>query len=311
MARKTSMFLVGLFVIMGTVIGVVIIVWIGAAKYFEKGQVYVTYFDESVQGLQVDSDVKYRGVDVGRVMKIGVAPDNRLVQVMMKIKSPGIIAGDTVARLKSSGITGLVFIELDRREGREPILGPKMAFETDNPVIPSRASDIKQIMAGLADIYDKIRVIDFGGIAGQYKKTAKSVDDFFNSPLLNKTMQNIEVTTVSLDQATKKIDAILAGGKVDGVLTEARQGLVDTRELIKVFRNEIEAMKLKETAQKTDRLVTNLDRRTQKISGNMDESLRGIRENSDNLNRLLDRLSRNPSDLFFSSPAPGNGRKEK
>ena len=311
MARKTSMFLVGLFVILGTIIGVVFIVWIGAAKYFEKGQVYLTYFDESVQGLQVDSDVKYRGVDVGRVLKIGVAPDNRLVQATMKIKMPGIIASDTVARLKSSGITGLVFIELDRREGKEPILGPKMNFETDNPVIPSRPSDIKQIMAGLAEIYDKIRNIDFGGIAGQYKKTAKSVGDFFNSDVLNSTMQNIETTTVSLDRATKKIDTILAEGKVDGVLTEAKQGLLETRQLIKTFRHEIEAMKLKETAQKTDRLVTNLDRRTQKISGSMDESLRGIRESSDTLNRLLDRLSRNPSDLFFSSPAPGNGKKER
>ena len=271
----------------------------------------MTYFDESVQGLQVDSDVKYRGVDVGRVLKIGVAPDNRLVQATMKIKMPGIIASDTVARLKSSGITGLVFIELDRREGKEPILGPKMNFETDNPVIPSRPSDIKQIMAGLAEIYDKIRNIDFGGIAGQYKKTAKSVDDFFNSDVLNSTMQNIETTTVSLDRATKKIDTILAEGKVDGVLTEAKQGLLETRQLIKTFRDEIEAMKLKETAQKTDRLVTNLDRRTQKISGSMDESLRGIRESSDTLNRLLDRLSRNPSDLFFSSPAPGNGKKER
>ena len=123
--------------------------------------------------------------------------------------------------------------------------------------------------------------------------------------------QNIETTTVSLDRATKKIDTILAEGKVDGVLTEAKQGLLETRQLIKTFRDEIEAMKLKETAQKTDRLVTNLDRRTQKISGSMDESLRGIRENSDTLNRLLDRLSRNPSDLFFSSPAPGNGKKER
>ncbi|MDQ1277499.1 MAG: phospholipid/cholesterol/gamma-HCH transport system substrate-binding protein [Thermodesulfobacteriota bacterium] len=311
MARKTSMFLVGLFVIMGTVIGVVFIVWIGATKYFEKGQIYLTYFDESVQGLQVDSDVKYRGVDVGRVLKIGVAPDNRLVQATMKIKMPGIIASDTVARLKSSGITGLVFIELDRREGKEPILGPKLDFETDNPVIPSRASDIKQIMAGFVEIYDKIKVIDFGSIAGQYKKTAKSVDDFFNGAALSGTMQNIETTTASMDRATKKIDAILAEGKVDGVLTEAKQGLLETRQLIGTFRNEIAAMKLKETAQKTDRLVTNLDRRTQLIAGSMDETLRGIRENSDNLNRILDHLSRNPSELLFGIPAPGNERKER
>jgi phospholipid/cholesterol/gamma-HCH transport system substrate-binding protein len=64
-SSKTSKFLIGLFVIGGTLIGVGAVVWIGASKYFQKGATYVTFFDESVQGLQVDSSVKYRGVDVG------------------------------------------------------------------------------------------------------------------------------------------------------------------------------------------------------------------------------------------------------
>jgi phospholipid/cholesterol/gamma-HCH transport system substrate-binding protein len=60
MARKTSKFMIGLFVTVGVVIGMIAIVWLGASKYFEKGATYVTYFDESVQGLQLDSAVKYR-----------------------------------------------------------------------------------------------------------------------------------------------------------------------------------------------------------------------------------------------------------
>jgi len=310
MARKTSMFMIGLFVVLGTVIGVGLITWLGVAKYFEKGQIYLTYFDESVQGLQVDSDVKYRGVNVGRVLKIAVAPDNRLVQITMKIKQAGVVTDDAVAQLKSSGITGLVFIELDRRERKEPVLGPRMAFATDEPVIPSRASNIKQIMAGLAEIYDKIRVIDFQGIAGQYRQTAKSVDVFFTGAALQNTVANIESTTTALDRTVKKIDGILAAGKVEGVLTEAKDSLAETRRLIETVKAEIAAMKLADTARKTDRLIGNLDRRTQRIATNMEESLRGIRENSDALNRLLDRLSRNPSDLFFSSPAAAGGRKD-
>ena len=66
MSGKTSKFLIGLFVMGGVIIGAGIIVWIGASKYFQKGSTYVTFFDESVQGLQMDSSVKYRGVDVRR-----------------------------------------------------------------------------------------------------------------------------------------------------------------------------------------------------------------------------------------------------
>ena len=56
--------MIGLFVIIGVSIGLITIIWLGAYKYFEKGGTYATYFDESVQGLQTDSTVKYRGVEV-------------------------------------------------------------------------------------------------------------------------------------------------------------------------------------------------------------------------------------------------------
>src|SRR4030042_4203415 len=117
MARRTSKFMIGLFVTIGILIGMVAVVWLGASKYLEKGKTYVTYFDESVQGLQLDSAVKYRGVEAGRVERIRVAPDNRLIEVVMKINLRGNIEHDYVAQLKAAGITGIVFVELD---GKEP-----------------------------------------------------------------------------------------------------------------------------------------------------------------------------------------------
>ena len=91
MAKRQSRFMVGLFVMAGILIGVAAIVWLGAANYFQKGTRYVTYFDESVQGLQVDSRVKYRGVEVGSVEKIGVASDQRLVEVIVKVDLEGFL----------------------------------------------------------------------------------------------------------------------------------------------------------------------------------------------------------------------------
>src|SRR4030042_4893928 len=117
MARRTSKFMIGLFVTIGILIGMVAVVWLGASKYFEKGATYVTYFDEAVQGLQLDSAVKYRGVEAGRVEKIRVAPDNRLIEVVMKINLRGKLEHEYVAQLKAAGITGIVFVELD---GKEP-----------------------------------------------------------------------------------------------------------------------------------------------------------------------------------------------
>jgi ABC-type transporter Mla subunit MlaD len=81
--KKFSSFLLGLFVTGGFIILAAILVFVGATQYFERGKRYITYFNESVQGLQKDSEVKFRGVKVGRVEDIIIAPDNKQVGVVM------------------------------------------------------------------------------------------------------------------------------------------------------------------------------------------------------------------------------------
>ena len=116
MASKKAKFTVGLFVAGGLTISVLAIVWLGMARYFEKGKFFVTYFNESVQGLKKDSPVKYRGVSIGRVESIGVAPDSKLIQVILKIESGQKLDNNIVAQLKNVGITGSMLVELDRKK---------------------------------------------------------------------------------------------------------------------------------------------------------------------------------------------------
>ena len=166
MAKRSSYFLVGLFVTIGVLIGVAAVIWLGASNYFQKGSLYVTYFDESVQGLQVDSIVKYRGVDVGRVQQIGIAPDRRLVQVVMKIDAANFSVKGVAARLTLAGITGIVYVELDQTKPNETNMMPK-DFRPPHPVIPSAPSDIKQIEATINDVLNNLKQIDFKGISSR------------------------------------------------------------------------------------------------------------------------------------------------
>ena len=48
---------------------------LGAGNVFKRTVTIETYFDESVQGLDVGSAVKYRGVQIGRVTRIGFTCD--------------------------------------------------------------------------------------------------------------------------------------------------------------------------------------------------------------------------------------------
>ena len=79
MPSVRTKFSVGLFVIIGMSLVVIFVLWLGMSEIFKEGRKYVAYFDESVQGLNKDAAVKYRGVNIGRVDQIGVAPDGRLI----------------------------------------------------------------------------------------------------------------------------------------------------------------------------------------------------------------------------------------
>jgi phospholipid/cholesterol/gamma-HCH transport system substrate-binding protein len=87
MARiKTPKFLIGLFITLGVTIGVATVIWIGASKILQKGDIYVTSISmRRCRGFHRNPWVKYRGVDVGRIDEINVAPDRRLIEVVMNV----------------------------------------------------------------------------------------------------------------------------------------------------------------------------------------------------------------------------------
>ena len=250
---KTSNFMLGLFVTIGILLGAAAILWWGASKYFQKGSPYVTYFDESVQGLQVDSNVKYRGVDVGRVEQIRVAPDNKLIAVIMKVQLQDDVEKNTVAQLKAAGITGIVFVELDRRNPDDPDLAPKLEFTPEYPVIPSRPSQISQILTSIDAVMEKVREVDFQEVFSQGKKelrdlsvqfqqTAKSIEDFFKGPTTQSILKNVESATRRADESLSRMEKILAEGNLERILarTESAVAQMD-RTMTRVDKAFVEA----------------------------------------------------------------------
>ncbi|MGH7783151.1 MAG: MlaD family protein, partial [Candidatus Binatia bacterium] len=71
--EKLRYFKIGLFVIGATVIGILGVVALGVGTVFKTKNLVETYIEESVQGLDVGSPVKFRGVLVGKVDRITLA----------------------------------------------------------------------------------------------------------------------------------------------------------------------------------------------------------------------------------------------
>ena len=269
-----------------------------------KGSLYTTYFDESVQGLQVDSAIKYRGVEIGKVQSIKVAPDYRLIEVVMKIDLEGDLPNQTVAALTSAGITGIVFIELDRIKPGELPNSPKITFKSSYPVIPSRRSGIGRFLADTGIIMQNIKDIDIKGISNQLKNTSKAIEDFVGGKRVNNIITHLESTSANLDQTMAGINKTFAEGKVDKAVNETMGILSDARKLIGQAKNEIDALKLQEKANRTDVLLEDINKKAKVITNELQDTSEHLRVTSENLQRLSESLTKNPSELIFSKRAP-------
>lgn len=291
MAGKTSKFMVGLFVTLGVIITVVAIIWVGATKYFEKGNRYVTYFDESVQGLQKDSIVKYRGVEVGRVEQIRVAPDNKLIAVIMKVNLRDNLPQTIISQLKVAGITGMVFVELDRQKPEEAAQSPKISFPAEYPVIPSRPSEIAKIMSGVNAVVEKFSQMDTRGIFDQVKATVAQIEIFFRGKDMEAIIANIKALTGNLKDSSQRVDKLLAAGRLDDIMVEARDALKKTKALMASVEEEMRSMNLRETLGKT-----------QAIASEVKATSENLRQASETLESFVNRINERPPDLLFGKP---------
>ena len=125
MEPKVNYVVVGAFVLLlgATVLGAVL--WLGKTDYRGVYDRYYVYTRESVAGLSVDSTVKYRGVDVGRVKEVILNPENsEEVRVTLDIVGGTPLKTDTQAVLVTQGLTGLVTLNLTGGTRDAPPLAP-------------------------------------------------------------------------------------------------------------------------------------------------------------------------------------------
>jgi phospholipid/cholesterol/gamma-HCH transport system substrate-binding protein len=151
MEEKVNFVIVGVFVLVFSAAFIAIVLWLSSSKPYGKSyDTYQTYMQESVAGLNVNAPVRYRGVDVGRVRQIALAPGNvEQVQVTLEIESGTPVKVDTIAKLSTYGLTGIAFVELTGGSRDSPQL--VAAAGAPYPVIHSGPSLMGRLDASLID----------------------------------------------------------------------------------------------------------------------------------------------------------------
>ena len=107
--------LVGAFVLVlgAGLMGVVL--WLASGGALQKRyDLYLAIETEPVAGLNLNAPVKYNGVDVGKVRTIQLDPANpEHVRLVFAIERGTPINQDTLAVLKTQGLTGIAYVELE------------------------------------------------------------------------------------------------------------------------------------------------------------------------------------------------------
>ncbi|MEP6545936.1 MAG: MlaD family protein [Gammaproteobacteria bacterium] len=151
MDRDANYVAVGAFVLLVIAMATSFVLWYTNQQDKRIYLRYEIYFPGTVSGLTQGSPVRYLGVDVGKVYRIMIDPQQRnRVLVIADIEATAPIDGRTQASLSLQGITGLLFIDLeqDRRVKVPGVLPDGLHY----PVIRSVPSDFDVLLSNLPQL---------------------------------------------------------------------------------------------------------------------------------------------------------------
>ena len=303
MDREANYVAVGIFVVLVLVLGAGFVLWY-ANKTEGREQRYEVYFEGSVSGLSEGASVRYLGVSVGRVTRIGIDPRNASrVRVVVEISEDTPIKGDTVARLAMQGVTGLLTLNLEPRDPGSRPIPPVESLKY--PVIPSQQSQFAELVNSLPEIVAK---------AGEALNRINAVLSDKNIAAAAATMASVEKATVELPIAVGEARVMFL--EIRAAATEVKATAASLHELSSTSGGQITAAmtRLREVADNAAKVSERLDRMIERNEGNVDrfasegleeleELLRETRRALRSIDSLTESLERDPSRLIYR-PAP-------
>lgn len=329
MASARVNFSVGLFMTAGLALATLAVIWLGMTSFLRKGELYVTYFDESVQGLGVDSPVKFRGVPVGRVQAIRIAPDYQLIEVVILIDDEHAEDenrfADSVAAISNVGITGAMFVEIDKRGPEAHDFSPRLDFTPEYPVIASRPSDIKKLFREIDEIAMKIKSIDFKGISDQAMLAFATINTVMTEAQFGAISADIRTLLASINKAAnpkrlesmaKNMEHTIIASRT--LMDTAAEELTRLDAILVQFQSMIEANRphvdtamnaLASTALKADVVMTQthatvfqMQAAIKDLEARMAATAENLEQTSNNLNALIGNVKDQPAQLIFGQP---------
>lgn len=247
MSAPTNHWKLGLFVLTGMVLALTTVAILGARSLRKEVSHYVTYFDESVQGLELGSPIKFRGVTIGTVGKIDIAADHRHVEVtsdlgVAELNRLGLNVGagpatdttrkklematDLRVQLASAGLTGVKFLQLDFfvvADNPPPVL----TFPVPENYIPAAASTMKSLEDAVVKTMNRLpEVVD------QLSSILNKVDGTLAELKDQKLPDQMATTLMNTNNLILSAQRKLADVQADKLSTQAERTIIGLNETV-------------------------------------------------------------------------------
>ncbi|WP_320009101.1 MlaD family protein [Maridesulfovibrio sp.] len=267
MSRKTNPFRLGLFIIIGTLLFVAVLAILGAGKLFEHSVKMETYLNESVNGLEVGSPIKFRGVKIGSVATIGFVTDyyvdidqsalryvyilGNLNHSMFETREGKDIAHylrkevqrGLRARPVSLGLTGQLFLEIDYVDpDKNPPL--KITWQPKSLYVPSAPSMMSKVESAVASISDTLEDINKANIADaieDVRNVAQNLSNFLKNADTGEISKHLTGTLAEAEKFIARINQLLADPQVDNLMPDVAVAARNLREVMESSSGDIVA----------------------------------------------------------------------
>ncbi|QOY55909.1 MCE family protein [Candidatus Sulfurimonas marisnigri] len=283
--------------------------WLLKPSSEDEKQKYLIYFDESVLGLNVDASVKYRGVGVGKVVKLSINQKNsQKVEVLISVLKTTPIKSSTVAKLNSHGITGLSYINLSFDDSNAEPLEAKEG--EDYPVIKTIPSLFNQLESSFGNFSDNLsttlmktqELLDGENqiqVSLLLKNSAKFMDKM-NLLLDDKTINDFQSAMKNLNSSTKKLDEIMPRidiflensveweNKISGSFHSIKNSYIGIQDSMDVFKKAVSSGDF------------NLKEITSDVVPTMNNTFLSMQQLIVKIEEAINQYERSPGDMIFT-----------
>jgi paraquat-inducible protein B len=303
MSAKPHFFRIGVFVSGGVALLVFALLVFGGGQMFSRKIQIETYIKGSVQGIDLGTPVKFRGVLIGKVTKIAFAFTEYHLQetdglynyvvLFMELNRevfPNMFTDDLTplltksieqglrVRIEPQGITGLNYLDIDYFDPtRFPAIWPP--WKPEVYYIPSAPGELTSFLDSINAILREVEKLNIGGISQSGTELLEN---------LNKAVVGAQVEKVSSDLQSliKDSNSVLQKARIPELSADATK-----------FLGELEA-----SNRELRQILKNIEPASELNPTQIREIVRNLAATSANLEQLSAAVNQRPSLLLWGSP---------